>query len=301
MIELKQVTKTYGERRAVDRISFQTREGEIFGLLGPNGAGKTTTIRMIMNIIAPDSGTILFDGKPLGEADKQRIGYLPEERGLYRKNRVNDLLLYLGRLKGKPADELQRNIDYWLDFFELSDWKHSKVEELSKGMAQKVQFITSVVHDPEILFFDEPFSGLDPVSTDALRDAVQEMAKQGKTVLFSTHIMEQAEKICSRIFLINGGREVVSGPIDSVKDRFGHRCVTVEYSGDASFVQALSQVEDVAWYPKYLEITLKDNADTDALLRELVKHLSVRRFEIVAPSLHRIFVDLMGRQRRPQS
>lgn len=254
-----------------------------------------------MNIIAPDSGTILFDGKPLSEADKQRIGYLPEERGLYRKNRVNDLLLYLGRLKGKPVEQLQRNIDYWLDFFELSDWKLSKVEELSKGMAQKVQFITSVVHDPEILFFDEPFSGLDPVSTDALRDAVQEMAKQGKTVLFSTHIMEQAEKICSRIFLINGGSEVVSGPIDSVKDRFGHRCVIVEYSGDASFVQALSQVEDVSWYPKYLEITLKDNADTDALLRELVKHLSVRKFEIVAPSLHRIFVDLMGRQRRSQS
>jgi ABC-2 type transport system ATP-binding protein len=293
MIELKQVSKQFGSVTAVDNLSFSTGKGEIFGLLGPNGAGKSTTIRMIMNILAPDQGTILFDGKPLTEQDKDRIGYLPEERGLYKKAKVHDLLLYLGRLKGKPDDLLNRNIDYWLDTFELREWKSSKVEELSKGMAQKIQFIAAVVHDPEIMFFDEPFSGMDPVSTDLLRESIDQIAAQGKTVLFSTHIMEQAEKICSKIMLINHGKELVYGSLDEIKDRFGTRSVIVEFSGDGSFIQKLPQVERVIQYPRYSEIALADGADPDALLRSLTGKISIRKFEIVAPSLHNIFIALV--------
>lgn len=293
MIELKNVKKTYGNLTAVDQISFTSGQGEIFGLLGPNGAGKTTTIRMIMNIIAPDAGTILFDGKPLSEGYKEKIGYLPEERGLYKKSKVGELLLYLGKLKGRSPDMLQGQIDSWLEVFGLSQWKHRKIEELSKGMAQKVQFIASVVHDPDIVFFDEPFSGLDPVSTDTLREAIHTMAMQGKTVLFSTHIMEQAEKICSRILLINNGRQVVYGSLDEIKDRYGHRTVNVEFSGDGSFIKGLPGVEKVVSYPKYVEITLKDDADADTILPSLAGRISVRKFEIVAPSLHNIFIDLV--------
>ncbi|MCF7945843.1 MAG: ATP-binding cassette domain-containing protein [Spirochaetia bacterium] len=293
MIELKQVTKKFGDITAVNEVSFSTRRGEIFGLLGPNGAGKTSIIRMIMNIIAPDQGSILFDGKVLRDEDKDRIGYLPEERGLYKKKRVNDLLLYLGRLKGKPDDQIQRNIDYWLDTFDLQDWKKSKIEELSKGMAQKVQFIASVVHDPEIVFFDEPFSGLDPVSTDLLRNAIQEIADQGKTVLFSTHIMEQAEKICSNILLVNKGKELLSGSLNEIKDRFGKRSVTIEFSGDGSFIDGLPEVEKVIRYPRYFEIDLKEEADSNVLLKSLAGRLSIRKFEIASPSLHSIFVSLV--------
>jgi len=293
MIELRNVRKRFDTVTAVDRISFTTDRGEIFGLLGPNGAGKTTTIRMIMNILAPDEGTILFEGTPITEEDKNRIGYLPEERGLYKKRKVNDLLLYLGRLKDKPDDLLQKNIDTWLERFDLRAWKNSKVDELSKGMSQKIQFIASVVHDPEIMFFDEPFSGLDPVSTDMLRETIHDMAAGGKTVLFSTHIMDQAEKICSKILLMNHGREVAYGPMDEIKDRFGRRSVIVEFSGDGAFIDDLPQVAAIVRYPRYVEITLAEGSDPDTLLSAMAGKISIRKFEIVAPSLHKIFVDLV--------
>ncbi|MBN2050309.1 MAG: ATP-binding cassette domain-containing protein [Spirochaetales bacterium] len=293
MIELREVRKQFDTVTAVDGISFTTDKGEIFGLLGPNGAGKTTTIRMIMNIIAPDEGTILFENTALTEEDKNRIGYLPEERGLYKKVKVNDLLLFLGRLKEKQDSLLQQNIDTWLNRFDLLKWKHNKVEELSKGMAQKVQFIASVVHDPDIMFFDEPFSGLDPVSTDMLREAIHDMAAAGKTVLFSTHIMEQAEKICSKILLMNGGREVAYGPLEEIKNRYGRNSVIVEFDGDGSFIEGLPQAAHVVRYPRYVEITLAEKANTDELLKALAGRLSIRKFEIVSPSLHKIFIDLV--------
>lgn len=296
MIELQNIVKHYGSIPAVDGISFTAEKGNIFGLIGPNGAGKTTTIRMIMNIIAPDEGTILFDGQPMRQQDKNRIGYLPEERGLYRKMKVGELLLYLGRLKGRKDSDLAESIDRWLDYFELGEWKFSKVEELSKGMSQKIQFIASVVHDPEMVFFDEPFSGLDPVSTDLLRETISDLARQGKTVLFSTHIMEQAEKICDTIFLINKGKKVVSGPLDGVKDQFGRRSVILEYSGDGTFIHSLPQAQRVITYPRYIEIALADGASPDTLLEQLAGHISIRKFEIVAPSLHNIFISLVTKQ-----
>ncbi len=296
MIQLSHVTKRYGNVLAVDNLSFAAPKGEITGILGPNGAGKSTTIRMIMNIIAPDSGSIQFDGRALKEDDKERIGYLPEERGLYRKSKVSDLLLYLGRLKGKETGELSRSIDFWLEQFALTDWKERKVEELSKGMAQKIQFISSVVHDPDIIFLDEPFSGLDPVSTDRMREILVSLSKRGKTVLFSTHIMEQAEKICDSILLINKGKEVVYGPVDEIRNRYGKNSVIIEFSGDGSFIRDLPQVESLIEYPKYAEIILTPGADTDGLLAVLTSRISLRKWEISAPSLHSLFVTLVQEQ-----
>ena len=237
MIEVREVVKRYGDHLAVDGVSFRAQPGEIFGLLGPNGAGKSTIIRMIMNILAPDAGRVLFDGRPLAEADKERIGYLPEERGLYQRQTVREVLTYLAALKGVPAARSAAAIAAWLERFELADWRDRRVEQLSKGMAQKVQFIAAVAHDPEIVFFDEPFSGIDPVSTDVLRGALMELARAGKTVLFSTHLMDQAERICERVHIIGRGRTVVEGRLSEVKDRFGTGSIQVELDGDAGFLR----------------------------------------------------------------
>lgn len=294
MIRVEEVYKSYEAVKAVDGVSFTSEPGQIFGLIGPNGAGKTTIIRMIMNIIAPDSGRIFFDGSPLQESDKARIGYLPEERGLYKKVKVNDMLLYLGELKGSPTAELQKSIDTWLERFDLMEWKQKPVSELSKGMSQKVQFIAAIAHDPEILFFDEPFSGLDPVSSDLLRESIQELSKTGRTVLFSTHIMEQAEKLCNRIFLINKGKQVVYGSLDEVKTAHGSKSITVEFDGDGGFIAGLPGVESANTYQRWVEIRMEEGTEPDFILQQLVGKIAIRRFEVVAPSLHNIFVSLVG-------
>lgn len=295
MIELQGVTKRFGDLVAVHEVSFTARQGMVFGLLGPNGAGKSTTIRMIMNILAPDSGAILFGGKPLTEVDKERIGYLPEERGLYKKVTVNDMLIYLGELKGRSRNQLQPRIDSWLERFDLVEWKNKKIEELSKGMSQKVQFIGSVAHDPELLFFDEPFSGLDPVSSDMLRDQIIELGNSGKTILFSTHILDHAERICNDILIINKGKEVTRGSMEGVKDSHGTRSVIIEFDGEFAALDSLPMVKQAIRYPRYVEAELADGADSDELLAALVGRVSIRRFELVSPSLHKIFVDLVGK------
>lgn len=295
MIELQSVSKSFGQVRAVDRISFTTREGEIFGLLGPNGAGKSTTIKMIMNILAPDSGSILFNGSPLREADKDRIGYLPEERGLYRKVKINEMLLYLASLKNADRSAAEKRLDKWLARFDLAEWKTRTPEALSKGMAQKVQFIASVLHDPEFLFLDEPFSGLDPVSTDVLREAVLELGKKGTTILFSTHNMEVAEKICSRLIIIDHGREVISGSLADIKSRYGHNTVVVEFDGTIDFGSLAGMVRNVSRFPRWVEVELLEGASPQTLLQSLLGQVTVRRFEVVSPSLHRIFVELVGK------
>jgi ABC-2 type transport system ATP-binding protein len=294
LIEIESVSKTFGNLKAVDRVSFATQTGEIFGLLGPNGAGKTTIIRMIMNILAPDSGEIRFDGRKLTEEDKSRIGYLPEERGLYKKEKVCQMLSYLADLKGADPKQSQANIDRWLERFDILDWKDRKIEDLSKGMSQKVQFIAAVAHDPELLFFDEPFSGLDPVSADMLRDSIQELGREGKTVLFSTHIMEHAEKICKRIFLINKGRELVQGGMNDLKNRYGSRTVIIEFDGDDSVIKDLPAVKSIIRYPRYIELELEERGNPDEVLASIVGRVSIRRFEISSPSLHSIFIRLVG-------
>ncbi len=293
MIELRNVTKRFETVQAVGGISFTAEEGQIFGLLGPNGAGKSTTIRMIMNILAPDTGEILFSGRPIREEDKDRIGYLPEERGLYKKVKVGDMLAYFGALKGAEPARIRENIEYWLRKFDMTEWKDRKIMELSKGMGQKIQFIASIVHDPTYIFFDEPFSGLDPVSSDLLRQTIQELGERGKTILFSTHIMEQAEKICSKILLMNKGKEVISGTMESVKDRYGTRSVVIEFDGDGGFISGLPFVKHCITYPRYMEVELADDESPDRLLAALVNRISIRRFEIMSPSLHKIFIDLV--------
>lgn len=221
MVRVEKVHKSYSSLQAVADLSFQAKPGEIFGLIGPNGAGKSTTIRMIMNIIAPDSGRILFDGKPLTEADKSRIGYLPEERGLYKKAKLGEVLEYLAVIKGAAKPDARASIDAWLARFDLLEWKNRKVSELSKGMAQKAQFVGAIAHNPSVVFFDEPFSGLDPLAQDQLLKVMTELKGKGATILFSTHIMEHAEKICERILLMHKGREVLSGTMAEIKTRYG--------------------------------------------------------------------------------
>jgi ABC-2 type transport system ATP-binding protein len=294
VIELRDVRKTFGGLTAVDGISLSTGAGEVFGLLGPNGAGKSTTIRMIMQILAPDSGIILLNDRPISEADKPRIGYMPEERGLYRKVKIGEMLLYLASLKDADPARSARRLDEWLERFGLSQWKRRTPEELSKGMAQKAQFIAAVLHDPEFVFLDEPFSGLDPVSTDMLRDAVLELARTGKTVLFSTHNMDVAEKICTRILIVDRGRAVVSGPLAEIKGRYGKNSVTLEFDGelDAARLSRLGSI--TSRFPRFIEMQLADGISAQAVLAALVGTISIRRFEEVAPSLHSIFVQMVG-------
>ena len=291
MVEVRDVLKRYGDHVAVGGVTFRAHAGEVFGLLGPNGAGKTTVIRMIMNILVPDAGRVLFDGRPIGIADQERIGYLPEERGLYPRQTVKKVLTYLASLKGVPPARSDAAIRSWLDRFELSDWADRRVEQLSKGMAQKVQFIAAVVHDPQILFFDEPFAGIDPVATDVLRAALVELAQAGKTVLFSTHLMEHAERICERIHILNHGRTVVDGRLAEVKDRFGTNSIQIEVDGDAGFLRNHPLVADLIAYPNHVEIRPADGAAPDRILKLLAGRVRVRRFEVMVPSLHRIFIE----------
>ena len=295
-ITAKNVSKAYTNVQAVSDLSFEARPCEIFGLIGPNGAGKTTTIRMMMNIIAPDTGTILFDGRPLGEADKSRIGYLPEERGLYRKAKLGEVLEYLAAIKGARPQDFRPTIDGWLERFGLSEWKNRKVSDLSKGMAQKAQFIAALAHNPSLVFFDEPFSGLDPLAQDELLAVMVELKEKGCTVLFSTHIMEHAEKICERILLLNKGKAVVYGPLADIKARYGRNAVQIEFDGDASFVKELGFVDSVVEYPRWIEVELAQGVDSDELLKAVVGKLKVRRFEILTPSLHKIFIKLIGNE-----
>ena len=293
-LSVQNVKKSYGSTRAVRGISFEAEGNQIFGLLGPNGAGKTTIIRMIMNIIMPDEGTIFFDGTPIDDEDKNRIGYLPEERGLYKKMVVKDLLLYFSSLKGKSKQETAGRIDTWLERFDLSEWKNRRIEELSKGMSQKLQFIVAVIHDPDIIFLDEPFAGLDPISTDLLRETVLDLGEKGKTVLLSTHIMEQAEKMCRRILIIDHGKEVLKGSLDDIKSQIGRKNVVIEFEGDRDIVENSGLVTRVISYPRWVEAELKEGKTTDELLAFLVGKISIRRFEQVAPSLHKIFINRLG-------
>jgi len=291
VVELNGVTKWFDEFVAVNDLSFDVRQGSIFGLLGPNGAGKTTTIRMIVNIFTPDNGEITVLGKALSPEIQQRIGYLPEERGLYKKMKLGDQLLFFAALKGIPAAQAAPRIDNWLAKLELSDWKEKRTIELSKGKQQKVQFIAAVMHEPELLILDEPFSGLDPVSTSLLKSVILDLKLQGKTVIFSTHQMEQVEQMCDDICLIDHSTKILGGNLKEVKRGFGRNTVLIDYEGPDSFLSD-RLVKRVNRYPNYVEITLNDGADgQEVLAGALNAGARVNRFEMVEPSLNEIFIE----------
>jgi ABC-2 type transport system ATP-binding protein len=291
VINLRNVTKRFDEFVAVKDLSFEVRRGTIFGLLGPNGAGKTTSIRMIVNIFAPDEGEVLVMGRHVSPELQHRIGYLPEERGLYKKMSVGDQLVFFASLKGLEQKVAAQRIDSWLERMELTEWKKKKPTELSKGMQQKVQFIATAVHDPDVLILDEPFSGLDPVSVDLLKSIILDLRDKGKTIIFSTHQMEQVEQMCDDICLINHATKVLGGGLKEVKRRFGKNTVLLDYEGADSFLGP-ELVKRVNRYPNYSEIMLAEGADPQEILRRAIAAGSrVNRFELVEPSLHEIFIE----------
>jgi ABC-2 type transport system ATP-binding protein len=304
-IDIRNVVKRYEEHVAVRDLSLQVPRGSVYGLLGPNGAGKTTTIRMILNIILPDSGSISLFGQPnTAPHVLDRVGYLPEERGLYKKMQVRRVLLFLAELKGISVADASRRIDEWLERFSLKtpdkDWGESKVDELSRGMQQKVQFIATLLHDPELVILDEPFSGLDPINAQALKDAVLELKRRGKTVIFSTHVMDNAEKMCDSVCIIARGEKVLDGAIAAVKRGAGARYVALSLAGGArngvsSVLHDTTLVRKLDDNTNYIELELASAADPQVLLRRLLDAgANIERFEIVQPSLHQIFIERVG-------
>jgi ABC-2 type transport system ATP-binding protein len=295
VVRFRDVRKRFGTFVAVDGVSFDVPPRTIFGILGSNGAGKTTSIRMLMNIFRPDSGDVEVFGERMSEALKPRVGYLPEERGLYRKMRVEEMLRFFGRIKGRHRDFLDPRIDQWLDRMGLTGWRNRRVEELSKGMSQKLQFIVTVVHAPDLLVLDEPFAGLDPVNRDVLRDAVLELRREGMSVVFSTHVMEQAERLCDALVMLHHGKIVVSGSLDQVRASEGHRAVHVRHRLKPGFgLEGLPGVLEVSDHGREAELTLREGADPTAVLRALLDRADVDRFEVRDPSLHEIFKRMVG-------
>ncbi len=291
MLEVKNIRKEFKNVVAVDDLSFNVEPGKIFGLLGPNGAGKTTTIRMILDIIKPTSGGIFIDGKPVGKDFNNITGYLPEERGLYKKSTILDIIKYFAGLKGVSASVAEKSAIEWLSKLGIQDYKKKKVQELSKGNQQKVQFIISVVHNPQVLVLDEPFSGFDPINQELVRDEIIRLKAEGKTIILSTHQMDMAEKMCESIFLINKGKEVCHGPINEVKRNFGKEFIKIEYAGDANFIKTLPEVKTADIYGNFGEIELKVGATAEELLPKIFNNLQLRSFSIEAPTLNRIFID----------
>jgi ABC-2 type transport system ATP-binding protein len=290
-VSLRDVSKSFAGHAAVKVLSLTIPRASIFGLLGPNGAGKTTTLRMIMNILGADSGTIEILGVPADHASRDRIGYMPEERGLYPRMVVEEQLLFLAEIKGARRQDAAARLPGWLDRLGLGGWGKKKVNELSKGMQQKAQFIATVLHEPDVLILDEPMSGLDPVGTNLMRDVLRDLSRAGKTLVLSSHQMETVERLCDRVALIHRGEKILDGSMGEVRSRYGKNTVALAYEGDGGFLATLPGVVRVSDSGRFAEIKLADGADPQSVLREAAARLRVSRFEIVEPSLHDIFVE----------
>ena len=293
VVELVDVRKAYEKKVAVQQLSLSIDAGQMFGLLGPNGAGKTSSIRMMMGITMPDSGRVSLFGKPFERASLDRVGYLPEERGLYKKMKVLDQLVFFGQLHGVSAHDARRRAIDWAKRLEIDQALEKKTEELSKGMQQKIQFISTLLHEPDLIIMDEPFSGLDPVNTNLLQDTLIDLKKQGRAILFSTHRMDQVEKLCDSICLINNGQAVLSGRVREIKSRYERNHVIVEFEGDPSFLNS-SQIAEARNYSGHAEIRLKPHANAQKLLHEAAAVATIYRFELVEPSLEEIFIQTVG-------
>lgn len=295
VLDVKKISKSYGSFKAVDDISFVVEAGRMYGVLGPNGAGKTTTIRMIMNILLPDKGEVLLFGQKMDECLKDRIGYLPEERGLYVKMKVIDMLVFLGRLHNMNQTEAVTASDKWLGKLDLSEWRDKKIEELSKGMQQKIQFIGTIMHDPDMIILDEPFSGLDPINSQLIKDIMMELRDQKKAIMFSTHQLESAEKLCDDILLINKGQKVLDGDLNWIKKHHSREAIQIEYEGDGEFLKSQELIEKSDDYGNYVEVILKKDVEPNMLLNVLVDKFKIKRFECTNSSLKDIFIETVGR------
>ena len=290
-LQLKNVSKAYQGHVAVKGLDLEVPTGSVFGLLGPNGAGKTTSIRMAMDIIGPDTGEVLILGRKADKPLRDRIGYMPEERGLYQKMIVEELLVFMAELKGvRPAESRKRMLP-WLEKLGLGGWHKKKANELSKGMQQKVQFIQTLLHDPDILILDEPMSGLDPVGTNVMRDAMIELSRAGKTLIVSSHQMATVEQMCDRVVLINKGEKVLDGRVADIKASYGKNTINLAFEGDGSFLKAVPGVAAVTDHGRYAELKLGPGADPQSILRAVSEKLRITKFEVVEPSLHDIFIE----------
>jgi ABC-2 type transport system ATP-binding protein len=293
-VSLRGVSKGFAGHTAVADLSLDIPRGSVFGLLGPNGAGKTTTLRMVLNILGPDSGTIEILGRPSDHAARDRIGYMPEERGLYPRMVVSEQLEFMAEIKGVPRAEARRRLGRWLERLGLAEWGRRKMNELSKGMQQKAQFIATVLHQPEVLILDEPMSGLDPVGMNLMRDVLLELRREGTTLVLSSHQMEAVERLCDRVALIHKGRKILDGSVAEVKRNHGTNSLALAYEGDAAFLASLPGVTVLTDSGRLAEMRLGDGSDPQDVLREAAARLRVSRFEIVEPSLHDIFVARVG-------
>jgi ABC-2 type transport system ATP-binding protein len=290
-IRLTGVRKAYAGHVAVNELSLEIPKGSIFGLLGPNGAGKTTTLRIVMDILGPDAGTVEILGRRADQASRDRIGYMPEERGLYPRMALDDQLVFMAEIKGCPAREARQRLPGWLERVGLAGWAKRKVNELSKGMQQKAQLLATLLHDPEILILDEPMSGLDPVAANVVRDILLELRRQGKTLVLSSHQMETVERLCDSIALLNRGEKLLDGPVSEVKKRHGRNNIALAFEGDGGFLATLPGVKKVTDFGRYVELQMHEGADPQAILREAAARLRLSRFEVMEPSLRDIFVE----------
>jgi ABC-2 type transport system ATP-binding protein len=293
-ISLTGISKSYGTLKAVDDLSLTVAQGSVYGFLGPNGSGKTTTLRMIVNMLVPDSGSVAVLGEPCGSATQDKIGYLPEERGLYPKMKIGDLLVFFAQLKNVPRAEAFQRSRRWLERVGLAEWQQKMVNELSKGMQQKIQFIVAVIANPPVLILDEPTSGLDPVNANLLREILLELRRDGKTILFSTHRMEDAERLCDHVCLINRGHKVLDGELTQIRAAAGKSAIRVEYSGDVSILRRAPGVAGVDDYGHYAELRLSPSARAPEILRFLAPQLEISRFELIEPTLNQIFLEKVG-------
>ncbi len=293
-LKLEGVSKSYAEVKAVQHLDLVVNQGAVYGLLGPNGAGKTTAIRMIMDIIKPDTGQITLLGETDPEVRRNRIGYLPEERGIYRKMKVKELLVYLAQLRDVSAGEASQRADRWLERFSLTQRANDKVEALSKGNAQKVQFIGTVLHEPEAVILDEPFSGFDPVNVDLVKNILLELRDGGMTIIFSTHQMETVEKLCDSICLMHNGAKVLEGPLAKVKAERGSGSIQIEYDGRATFHQDSSLVRRFDDSGRFLEVVPTEGVSPQQILSRAQSEIEIRRFQVMEPSLQQIFLETVG-------
>ncbi len=294
-LEVKNLVKTFDNVKAVDDASFVVPEGSVFGLIGRNGAGKTTTIRMMMNIYLPDSGEVVLRGTKVGQEFKDKVGYLPEERGLYKKMKVMETLLFFAELKGKTGKDIENRANNYLKRFDLFDRKNSKIEDLSKGNQQKIQFLTTVLHSPEFLILDEPFSGLDPINTNIIKEIILELKREGKVIIFSTHLMDFAERMCDHIAMIDHGKIILHGSLNDIKKRYAQKNVSLNYEGDISFLRNNSIIQKIEDFGNTTGIKVKENFQIQELLKLLVQNnIVVNSFKANEISLHEIFVQLAG-------